>query len=198
MALAELWFGQGRGVSDFICLGVRSGIGAGIVVDGQIYHGANNCAGQIGEWPCGVSAEHGASCTLEDVISFRSIQNRIGRSDRPCSSSFVAPGTEIPLEYFLQAGQAGNKLVARLLDRFADNLGLTLSQLDCVFDPKKLILAGAFPLLGETFLHRLNEALRRFSPPSTVPQVVYSTLGEFNGALGAAALAVHLWKPLRR
>src|SRR5665213_336709 len=36
MALAELWFGQGRGLQDFICLGMRSGIGAGIVIDGHI------------------------------------------------------------------------------------------------------------------------------------------------------------------
>src|SRR5262252_8629236 len=51
MALAELWFGQGKGSANFICVGVRSGVGAGIIVDGQIYHGADNRAGEIGDWP---------------------------------------------------------------------------------------------------------------------------------------------------
>src|SRR3954468_19196122 len=37
MALAELWFGQGKGIRNFICVGVRSGVGAGIIIDGQIY-----------------------------------------------------------------------------------------------------------------------------------------------------------------
>jgi len=49
MALAELWFGQGRGLRNFICLGARSGLGAGIIIDGQVYRGADNRAGEIGD-----------------------------------------------------------------------------------------------------------------------------------------------------
>ena len=52
IALAELWSGQGRGLRNFVCLGVRSGIGSGIIVDGQLLRGANNLAGEIGRWVC--------------------------------------------------------------------------------------------------------------------------------------------------
>ena len=52
MALAELWFGQGRGVSDWLCIGIRSGIGAGIVAGGQLQRGAHYQAGEIGRWRC--------------------------------------------------------------------------------------------------------------------------------------------------
>lgn len=200
MALAELWFGQGRGVRHFICLGMRSGIGAGIVVDGQIYHGGKNRAGEIRDWPCGtalggrMSRESSRTRTLENFISFKPIQNRVARAERPCTSSFIAPGTEIPLEYFSQAAQDGDKFVNRFLERVADGLALMLSQLVCAFDPEKIILAGSLPMLGETFLVQLRAALQK-SSCSSAPEVSYSTLGEFNGALGAAALAVHEWKP---
>src|SRR5438445_1944805 len=55
MALAELWFGQGRGLDDIVCLGIRTGISAGIVVRRHVLHGKNNLAGEIGEWLCPVA-----------------------------------------------------------------------------------------------------------------------------------------------
>lgn len=200
MALAELWFGQGRGVRNFICLGVRSGIGAGIVVEGQIHHGGNNRAGEIREWPCRLKTRHLAGSgrsknpmTLENFISFRPIQGRVGRSERPCTSSFIAPGTEVPLEYFIQSAQAGDKIVNRFLQQLASGIALMLSQLICVFDPERIILAGALPTFGDSFLNWIEKILQ--TNLTKIPRVVYSTLGEFNGALGAAALAVHEWRP---
>jgi N-acetylglucosamine repressor len=202
MALAELWFGQGRGVRNFICLGMRSGIGAGIVVDGRIYHGGKNRAGEIREWPCAMPSNRRAGVsrmkaqvTLEDVISFKPIQRCVARSERPCTSSFIAPGTEVPLEYFVQAAQAGDKSVNDFLEEIAAKISLVLGQLICVFDPELIVLAGSLPMLGDSFLGRLKEALKKFPFLSNGPRVVYSALGEFNGALGAAALAVHEWKP---
>ncbi len=48
MALAELWFGQGLGVGDFLCIGIRSGIAAGMVLDGRLYSGGMHAAGELG------------------------------------------------------------------------------------------------------------------------------------------------------
>jgi len=50
MALGELWCGEGRGLHDLVCLGIRSGIGSGIVVQGQLLQGTQNLAGEIGRW----------------------------------------------------------------------------------------------------------------------------------------------------
>ena len=56
MALAELWFGGGRGLRNFVCVGIRSGIAAGVVVNGRLLHGAQYRAGEIGHWVCPVPA----------------------------------------------------------------------------------------------------------------------------------------------
>src|SRR5204862_7858142 len=48
MALAELWFGQGLGCRDFLCIGIRSGIGVGMVLDGRLYCGFSHAAGEFG------------------------------------------------------------------------------------------------------------------------------------------------------
>lgn len=162
MALAELWFGHGRGEQNFICVGVRSGIGAGIVVDGHLYRGSGNVAGEIADWPC-VQTVKGKETILrlEDVVSLRALKN-------------------------------GD------LKHSARALATVLLQLNLAFNPAKIILAGAMTSVGQDFLNLVHENMKMISESSNVPQVRNSDLGDFNGALGAAALAVHHWKPARK
>jgi N-acetylglucosamine repressor len=194
MALAELWFGQGRGLSNFICLGVRSGIGAGIIVNGEVYHGGNNRAGEIGEWPCAMRGVDQPVDRLEEIASFAAIiQSRGGSSGDINPKTVPFPVTELVL-----AAKAGDREVLSALDRAAHAFGLTLNQLNCAFNPEIIILAGVLTEFGDLFLGRLNEELAGFAPIAGPPKVVNSTLGRFNGALGAAALAVHEWKPVSK
>jgi glucokinase len=190
MALAELWFGQGRGLRNFICVGMRSGLGAGIIIDRRVYRGGNHRAGEIGDWPCAVGAANGTSrspgkttvARLEEIASLQSLRDHVA----------VPSGTE----RLVQAARAGDKGVLAFLDRVADAFGLALNQLNCAFNPEKIILAGTIAAFGDLFLERLERRLRSYAPPGGAPAVTASELGPFNGALGAAALAVHEWKPI--
>lgn len=198
MALAELWFGQGRGLRNFICLGVRSGLGAGIIIDGQVYHGADNRAGEIGDWPCRLDKANGAVALqgtkpftrLEDIASLQWLRHQLAGS--------AEAESELPLEALVRAASAGDEVVLGFLDQVAQAFGPALNQLNCAFNPEKIILAGALTAFGELFQRRLEQSLRAFAPPSGTPPVVQTLLGPFNGAIGAAALAVHEWKPLSR
>jgi N-acetylglucosamine repressor len=196
MALAELWFGQGRGMSNFICLGIRSGIGAGIIIKGEVFHGANNRAGEIGDWPCALTktSAHGGGngnfARLEEIASLAAIT-----SSRAASSP--AP-SETPINDLVLAAKAGDKEVLAAIDAAAQTFGLALNQLSCAFNPEIIVMAGVLTAFGDLFLDKLNKQLEIFAPPAGHPKVVNSHLGTFNGALGAAALAVHEWKPLSK
>jgi N-acetylglucosamine repressor len=199
MALAELWFGQGRGLHNFICLGMRSGLGAGIIIDGQLYRGASNRAGEIGDWPCTLFHTNGTgrlacceSTRLEEIASLQSLRKGRELAAIPESDSMA----DASLEGLFQAALAGDKVVLDFLDRVAQAFGLALNQLNCGFNPERIILAGAITIFGDVFLHRLEQSLKSFAPPGGPPVVVNSHLGPFNGAIGAAALAVHQWKPV--
>jgi len=204
MALAELWFGQGRGLRSFICLGVRSGLGAGIIIDGQIFHGADNRAGEIGDWPCVIKGVNGTGASpagqpftrLEDVASLRVVQNRLAAAAGAEPGSSAAPKAEVPVEGLVHLALAGNEIVLDFLDQVGQAFGLVLNQLNCAFNPEKIILAGAFTAFGDLFLRRVQKGLNTFAPASGAPLVVNTQLGPFNGAIGAAALAVHEWKPI--
>lgn len=163
MALAELWFGEGRGIDNFICIGVRSGVGAGIIINGHLYRGTTNIAGEIADWPCTISidAKQRTTARLEDIVSMRTIKN-------------------------------GNP------QETARTFALVLCQLNLAFNPAKIILAGAITSLGDSFLQLLNNQIEQCDHSPERPTIVNSTLGDFNGALGAAALAVHQWRPARK
>jgi len=200
MALAELWFGQGRGLQDFICLGMRSGIGAGIVIDGHIYHGSDNLAGEIGDWPCAPTAplRPGSSSrlpSLEEIASLRGIQAFLA-SNGHANPLHAQLGAEFSLAQLLKAARDGDETIIKLLERVASTLGLVACQLERAFNSGKIILAGAFPAFGSAFLERVRESLQESCHSEKPTHLVVSDLGEFNGALGAAALAVHEWKPV--
>jgi glucokinase len=212
MALAELWFGQGRGLDDFVCLGIRTGIAAGIVVRRRVLHGKNNLAGEIGDWLCPVAplertARAGRNAwiceklmPLEEIASVPAILDKVAAAAKSSRSTSLRGNHEsLTIEAVAEAARSGDEVVSRVLDRVGQTLGWVVCQIDAAFNPQKIILAGPLVTLGETLLEPLRKAIGGFcsQPHQEPPVVVDSDLGSFNGALGAAALAFHEWKPKR-
>lgn len=188
MALAEMWFGQGRGLGDFACLGTRSGIAAGIVVGGRLLRGHGHRAGEVGHWCCGP-----AGGRLEDLASLSAILREMRVARKRAARTGRAP--EPTIEEFIRAVERGDRLACRLLDRVAGWHGWAVQHLVELFDPERVILAGPLAGLGERFLGPVRREVERLSLPGAMPEIVPSILGEYNAALGAAALALHQWTP---
>jgi N-acetylglucosamine repressor len=212
MALAETWFGQARDLNNFVCLGIRTGIAAGIVVRRHVLHGKNNLAGEIGDWLCptapmqrvnrpeGNAWACGELRPLEEIASapalLRDVRDELEKSPRtPLHDS----KDELTIEKIAAAAEQNDQIVAAVLDRISQTLGWALCHMNSLFNPEKIILAGSLVPLGEHLLSRLRKAASCFCsiPPEQAPMLVNSTLGDFNGALGAAALALHEWTPKR-
>ncbi len=212
MALAELWFGGGRGLKDFICVGVRSGIAASVIANGHLLRGAGNQAGEIGHWPAPVPpqlagaadpAQSGAclcrpGIRLEQVASLAAILGLAQRA-RNGRQNTALPNTnrELSADEFFQAVRAGDPRAGALLESAAWVLGWVVAQLCALFDPRKIIFAGRFVELGELFLQPVRAAAAQWSGATPGADITGSALGPYNGALGAAALALHQWKPRR-
>jgi len=210
MALAELWFGQGRGLSDWLCLGIRSGIGVGIVASGQLQHGADYRAGEIGRWLCPASSlpaarffatgKTTASLELQEVSSARAILGALERARQAKEKSLLFVRNQ-PLTFadVERAAHQRDGLTVRVLEVAAEGLGWAVGQLALILNPSRVILAGPLTLLGDTLLQPLRERAQQLLRASgaEAPTIVNSTMGEYSGALGAAALAVHEWKPAR-
>jgi len=212
MALAEMWFGHARGLENFVCVGIRTGIGAGIVVRRRVLHGKNNLAGEIGDWLCPIAPiepnpgdrRNTWLCQklrpLEQIASVPAILEAIREASKTNGhTGLTGKKGALTFDDVVRAAADKNKLVCNVLKDVAQTLGWVVCQIDAMFNPQKVILAGSLVAMGDTLLEPLRKAVERFSSElqQEPPVVVNSELGEFNGALGAAALALHEWKPKR-
>jgi predicted NBD/HSP70 family sugar kinase len=212
MALAEMWFGQGRGERDFVCVGIRSGIGAGIVAGGELQRGSAHRAGEIGRWRVAwpkspmtrYFMQNGSTTNgdveLQDVASVRAILAALERA-REAKMKSILSANNAPLKFadIVRAAQQRDALTTQVLAVAAETLAQSVSQLVLTFNPSKVIFAGPLTLLGDTLLQPLRQRAEDLLHASgaDLPAIVNSTMGEYSGALGAAALGVHEWKPAR-
>ena len=212
MALAELWFGAGQGLRNFVCIGIRSGIAAGVVVDEQLLHGAEHRAGEIGHWVCPVPAElapgtngrRGDSwaaqtgARLEQIASLPAIVAAAQRGrERGDATSLAAVEGELTIDDVLAAARQQDELAVSLVRAVARVQGWVAYQLDQLFDPERIIFAGPLADLGELFLATVRRTVLELGEAGRTAAITSSTLGQYNGAVGAAALALHQWKPKR-
>lgn len=197
MALAEQRFGQGHGLDCFLCVGIRSGIAAGLVVDGRLLYGHDHLAGEIGCWPCDGDGSGGANQTLEQRASVAAVLGRLAdavRSGR--ETSLVLKRQRITLDDALEAARAGDELTREVLEQSARAVGRAIAQFSQLLNPAKVIVAGPLAELGDVFLQPMRQVVADLTaaPHNTPPAVVASQLGAYAGAIGAAALAVHRWR----
>ena len=211
MALAELWFGQGRGLRDFVCIANRSGMGAGLILNGQLYCGAHHTAGAFGRWRISPEVELLESLQLArksgsavdhfqlmDLASVAAIKEALQRALASGEESILRNRkNRITVKDLTEAVQQRDSMTRNVIGAAASVLGHCIGQLIFVVDPAKVVLAGPVALWGEAFLHPLRKAVTETVEPAGLkpPEIVNSAMGEYSGALGAAALALHEWKP---
>lgn len=197
MALAERWFGHGKEVENYICLGVRTGIGSGLIINGELYRGPNHFAGEIGSWPCTIADEKN-TVPLEQAASLRAILQKLTEGVRAGNSTSLSLSrNRITVEMMLEAIKQEDRLTLETLKNAGHLIGQIICQMVLMFDPQKVIIAGPITKTGDAFLTPLRDRLRELLPAmhTKEPEVIYSKLGDLVGALGAAALAVNSWQP---
>ena len=134
------------------------------------------------------------------MASVRAIQRALTGAIAAGEKSLLRNSTNpIPIEDLLRAVQQRDPLALFVVNEVARCLGWAISQLLLVNDPRKIMIAGPLTMLGDHLLQPLRAVTDSLTPPENRrnAEIVNSAMGEFIGALGAAALAVHEWKPAR-
>ena len=192
MALAERWFGEGRGCQDIVTLGVRIGVSAGIIRDGNISSGFRSLGGEIRGWNCPVfnaqteKWEWLPGATIEKHASVPAIIARYSEM----------AGRKVTQNEFLDAANQGVPHAITAVREGAAIHGWAISQMVQLIDPEIVVLAGPLTLLGNLYLESVcNIALQFESDYHPSVPIKISALGEYAGAVGAAALALESWRP---
>jgi predicted NBD/HSP70 family sugar kinase len=182
-ALGEYTFG-GRRLPNLILIDVGEGIGAGMVLGGQIYSGDGFSAGEIGHISVDISGEVcacGNRGCLETYASTRAILNKARQAVGPLS-----------LVELRRSFECGNPAVAALFGTAAASLGASIANVIGLMNIQHIVLAGEIIGLGEAFLGLVRaEAQKRVLPAmAAAAQVSLSSLGDDIVLLGAAALVL--------
>ncbi|WP_031127719.1 ROK family protein [Streptomyces exfoliatus] len=166
--VAELWFGAGREVDDLVVLTLRAGVGAGIAVDGQLYRGFTNSAG---EWGHTCLAIDGRLCTcgnrgcVEAYVSTRGIAVT-WRELAPGDERATDPDDAVTVAALARAEAAGDPVAAEAVDRTGRYLGAAVANLVNLLNPQVLVLGNQVAdLLGERLLTATYEAVTRHALP---------------------------------
>ena len=201
-AWAEWRFGAGRGEPRLVCVTLGTGIGGGIVIDGEVQRGRYGMAGEFGHMvvmPDGHRCECGNRGCLEQYAS----GNVLGREARELARA-GSPVT-VPLmervggdvdalvgPVITEAARDGDPVAIELFEDVGRWLGIGLANLAAALDPGMFVIGGGVCDAGELLLGPARESFRRtltgrgFRPE---PKIVQAALGPEAGLVGAADLA---------
>nr|WP_042436493.1 ROK family transcriptional regulator [Streptacidiphilus albus] len=184
-ALGELVWGAGRGLSDLAYIKVASGVGAGLVISGQIYRGPGGTAGEIGHITLdesGPVCRCGNRGCLETFVAARHILNLLSSSH----------GADLTVPKVVQLAQRGDLGCRRVLADAGRQIGTGVANLCNLLNPRRVILGGDLAEAGDLVLDPIRESVARYAIPSAARQlsVVPGTLGGRAEVLGALALVM--------
>ncbi|PWK06591.1 ROK family transcriptional regulator [Tumebacillus permanentifrigoris] len=197
-ALAESWFGQGQGIANFICVNVGTGVGAGIIIDHNLYHGASFTAGEMGHTTIDVNGPR-CSCgnygCLEALTSGPAIAQRARQAIRLGKQSRLLhvageQETEITGELVYLAALEGDALAVEVLADTGRYLGIGIANMINTLNPSRIILSGGVSRAGDFLLNALRETVqkRALHTPVSIVSIVTSELGANAAAIGGFTL----------
>jgi glucokinase len=136
--LGERWRGAARGHETCVFISVGTGIGAGVVVNGELYHGRRFMAGEIALMCMGpqyVATDFGARGCLETLAGLKAIATRWSAPDAVQADGWVRA--------LFDAAKAGDQPARRIVDETATLIGIATANLSIVLDPSLIVLGGA-------------------------------------------------------
>ncbi len=202
--------GAGRKLQNFVCMFIGTGIGGGIVLNGELYRGSAGMAGEIGHMV--VVPEDGPKCgcgncgCMEAVASRGAIVRRVVTAIEKGRKSVVwdlcdGDMTRVRSRILAEAYREGDKLVCKIIDDASHYIGIGAANLINVLNPQAVILGGGLmQALGDKLLSRIRKSAMAHVIGATPERVkiLDSGLGDDAGIIGAALAARMMVEARRR
>ena len=196
----EYAVGAGKGVKDMVFFTLGTGIGGGIISNGELVHGCDENGAELGHmviYPDGRRCNCGQRGCVEAYASADSTARRAREA--------IEAGAESSLKKVLdKKGQItskdvyehladGDKLAKEITDGTAKALAITCINMLHTTEPKRIVFAGGMIAAGDVLLNRIKDFFNEhiWTLKKEMVEICFATLGEDAGIIGAAALARH-------
>jgi glucokinase len=193
-AYGEWARGAGRGMRDFVCLTLGTGVGGGIIVNGALYRGASGFAGEIGHT---IVVVDGPPCTcgnrgcLEALISARAIVERALGMLRAAGGARPRWGPGLTVEEISRAASSGDAVAVEALAETGRYLGVGLANIVHMLAPEAIAVGGGVSGAGDFILAPARATLRDSVMDEALAsvRVVPAELGNRASFIGVSLLA---------
>lgn len=198
--LAEALFGAGKGMSPVFYITIGSGIGGGLIINGEIYRGCGRGAAEIGHLSVFLLHAKGvAQFPLEELASGWAIADAARKAIREKQAGYEdvlakANGLihRLTAQHVAQAADEGNPVARRVLAHAVEYLARAICHVLALLCPRRIVIGGGVSLMGEKLFFKPLRSLvakRVFKPFAYCYDIVPAALGEEVVVHGALALA---------
>ena len=194
----EWWRGAGRGFRTVVGVTIGTGVGGGILIDGQIYHGASGAAGEIGHTTIDLTGRRCGCGNYGCLEAYASGPNIAARAVDGIEAGIETALTDlvdgdlarITAATVYTGAASGDAYASEVLRETAQILGAGIANLVNVINPEVVIVGGGVTRAGDHLVVPLRAAIRRraFRSASSVCEVRLAELGDAVGVIGAAGV----------
>lgn len=208
-AIAEKWWGIGKGYESLAYIKIGTGVGSGLVINNEIYRGYSGTAGEIGHTTIetkGRLCRCGNHGCIESYVGLPGIlmDSREGLENDPNWKDRLETLT---LEQIIQAARDGNEVCLRLIHNAGRYLGVAIANLINLVNPGLIILGGDLTDAGDMLMEPVFASMRERTIPfeSHLEKIIIGELGQEAVAMGVATVVIqkafstaNLYSTLRR
>lgn len=198
-AYAESWVGAGKGASSMIMLTLGTGIGGGIVLNGDVWHGRDDAAGELGHTTINFDGPECNCGSWGCIEAYASAPNTVRRAlegikaGRQTSLKAVMDSDEeITAKGIYEAAVAGDDFARETIEATGRYLGIAIASFVNIFNPELVVLFGGLAGAGEMIFEPARQEVERRAakPASDTVKIVPARLGSQAGIIGAAGCAL--------
>lgn len=199
-AIGEWAYGAGRGVRNLAYIKVGTGVGAGFLLDGQIYKGATGCAGEIGHITLN---ENGPVCTcgnrgcLEAMAGGWAIASRgqeAVNSKARTQLLEINGSRKITSADVIEAARQGDLVAQQIVSEAGGHLGTAIASLVNLFNPSMVVVGGRISQMGDLLLEPIRKTVnqRSLKAASRNVRITAALLGRRSSGMGAVVEALSI------
>jgi glucokinase len=192
MAIGESKFGAGKNYKDIICITVGTGIGGGIILDGEMYRGTCYCGAELGHTTIlvdGIQCKCGNNGCLEQYASATAIIRQYEAYAK--DAQIKLDGKQKDVRYIFDLYRNADPVAKRAIDEAIYYLGRGIASFINIFNPQIVIIGGGVAEAGEIYIGQVRKIALQYAMEMSRQgvEIIAASLGNDAGYLGAIAFA---------
>lgn len=194
-ALGEMWQGGGKGYHSIVMITLGTGVGGGVVINGEILAGCDGAAGEIGHIhvkdgeakPCGC----GNYGCLEQYASATGVVNIAKTVIADCSRPTVLSTVDLDAKRVFDAAREQDAVACGIVNEVCKLLGTAIAQISCVVNPQAFVIGGGMSKAGDCLMEPIKAYFQTYSfHAARHTEIKQAELGNNAGIYGGVQLVI--------